>query len=159
MLDYSKAKIYQVLNDVDDDVYIGATCQSLSMRMAGHRRTKNLTGKNKNMKLYQKMRELGEEHFYIELVEETPCENKEQLRAIEGEYIRSIGTLNHNVAGRTMKQYTEDNKEKKAEYDKKRFQERREEILNKGKQPCQCETCGKTIRTDNLRRHMKTQHS
>ena len=39
MVDYSKAKIYNICNDVDDEIYIGSTCQSLSQRMAEHRRT------------------------------------------------------------------------------------------------------------------------
>ena len=74
------------------------------------------------------MNDVGIEHFYIELVKETPCENIEQLRAIEGQYIRELGTLNHRVEGRAKKQYTDDNKEKKAEYDKLRREEKGEQI-------------------------------
>ena len=93
---YSKAKIYKILHDLNDDVYIGATCQTLSMRMAGHRRS--ITGKSKkHYKLNQKMLDIGKENFYIELKKETPCENAEQLRAIEGEYIRQYGTLNSRI--------------------------------------------------------------
>ena len=127
MVDYSKTKIYKILNDLDDDVYIGATCQTLSQRMAGHRRSRN--GKDKkHYKLYQKMHQIGVEHFYIELIEEVPCENAEQLRAIEGTYIRQYGELNNRIEGRTKKEYTEDTKERKAEYDKKRREEKRDEL-------------------------------
>ena len=94
MPDYSKAKIYKILNDVDDDVYVGSTCQPLSVRMAGHRCYSGTSP----LKLYHKMRDIGVHHFYIELIEETPCENKEQLRAREGEYIRKYGTLNIQIA-------------------------------------------------------------
>ena len=45
------------------------------------------------------MKEIGVEHFYIELIKEAPCENIEQLRAIEGQYIRELGTLNQRVEG------------------------------------------------------------
>ena len=45
MVDYSKAKIYRILNDKINDVYIGATCQPLSVRMVGHKRGQN--GKDK----------------------------------------------------------------------------------------------------------------
>ena len=126
MRDYSKAKIYKILNDVDDDVYVGATCQPLCVRMVEHRRARNGT-----FKLYKKMREVGVEHFYIELVKETPCENKEQLNAIEGEYIRKLATLNTRIEGRTKKQYVEDNREKKVEYDKQRREEKGDEINEK----------------------------
>ena len=123
-MDYSKAKIYKILNNVSDDVYIGSTCQTLSMRMAGHRRS--ITGKGKkHYKLYSKMLDLGEENFYIELIKETPCENAEQLRAIEGEYIRQYGTLNTRIEGRTKKQYVQDTKEKKSEYDKQKKSRKR----------------------------------
>ena len=126
-MDYSKAKIYKILNDIDDYVYIGATCQSLSMRMAGHRRSCNAT-KKKHYKLYQKMTGIGKEHFYIELIKETPCENAEQLRAIEGEYIRQYGELNTRIEGRTKKQYRQDTKEKKSEYDRIRRAEKGDEL-------------------------------
>ena len=74
------------------------------------------------------MLDLGEENFYIELIKETPCENAEQLRAIEGEYIRQYGTLNTRIEGRTKKQYVQDTKEKKSEYDKQRRAEKGNEI-------------------------------
>jgi hypothetical protein len=52
-----------------------------------------------------------------------PCENKEQLNKREGEIIREIGTLNKKIAGRTQKEYIEDNKDKIKEY-KKEYQEK-----------------------------------
>ena len=62
--------------------------------------------------LYQKMKDLGIENFYIELVEECPCGNLEQLRKKESEYIRNMGTLNRIISGRTDKEYQIDNKKK-----------------------------------------------
>ena len=132
-MDYKNAKIYKILNDIDGDVYIGSTCQPLSKRMSKHRQSYKAKRKQ-HYKLYQKMNDVGIEHFYIELVKETPCENIEQLRAIEGQYIRELGTLNHRVEGRTKKQYTDDNKEKKAEYDKLRREEKGEEIKEQKRQ-------------------------
>jgi predicted GIY-YIG superfamily endonuclease len=37
MPDYSKAKIYKIVNNIDNEIYIGATIQPLSERMAKHR--------------------------------------------------------------------------------------------------------------------------
>ena len=42
--------------------------------------------------------------WYIELYENYPCENKEQLNKREGEIIREIGTVNKQIAGRTYKE-------------------------------------------------------
>ena len=106
-MDYAKGKIYKLLNNIDDDVYVGSTCQSLSQRMAKHRSKVNTY----TTPIYKKMRELGVQHFYIELIDECPCDNIEQLRSIEGKYIREYGTINKRIEKRTDKQYREDNKE------------------------------------------------
>ena len=39
MVNYEEAKIYQIRSYKIEKVYIGSTCQKLSMRMAGHRRS------------------------------------------------------------------------------------------------------------------------
>ena len=68
--------------------------------MALHRKCRN-AGDKKQLKLYQKINELGVEHFYIELLTEVnDIENIEQLQKTEGEYIRQFGTLNMKVEGR-----------------------------------------------------------
>ena len=131
-MDYKNAKIYKILNDIDEYVYIGSTCQPLSKRMSKHRQSYKATRKQ-HYKLYQKMKEIGVEHFYIELIKEAPCENIEQLRAIEGQYIRELGTLNQRVEGRTKKQYVQDTKKQKAEYDKE-YREVNKEYRTKQKQ-------------------------
>ena len=126
-MDYSKAKIYKIINGVSDDIYIGATCQPLSKRMAEHRISLK-SSRDKHVKLYQKMNEIGVEHFKILLIKETPCDNVEQLRAI-GEYIRELGTLSSQIAGRTSSDY---NKEYKERYypQKKIYKENNRDIIN-----------------------------
>ena len=57
------------------------------------------------------MREHGANNLYIELLEEYPYNDKEQLRAKEGEYIRSLSTLNKRIAGRTIEEWRRDNEE------------------------------------------------
>ena len=147
-MDYKNGKIYSIRNTIDDDIYVGSTCQPLSKRMAEHRRHSKLyngTGKV----LHNKMKELGADIFYIELLLDYPCERREQLMAKEGEYIRNIGTLNKNINGRTKQQYKEDNLEfykelykqirarnydKNKAQDKARYERNKEQILEKQKQ-------------------------
>ena len=64
------------------------------------------------------MNDIGFNRFRIELICEYPCEDKYQLRQKEGEYIRTLGTLNCCIAGRSQKDYTEDYKEKIDKYHK-----------------------------------------
>ena len=115
-MDYQNGKIYKILNHVDDEVYVGSTCQSLSKRISYHRHGIN-NERYKNRSLYKLMKEYGVDNFYIELVEDFPCERLEQLRSREGYYIRQIGTLNKLIAGR--KRNDEDVVKEKQEYDKK----------------------------------------
>ena len=98
--DYKSGKIYCIRNNVDDDIYVGSTCQPISKRMAKHRGYINDKRQQHRM-LYVKMVEHGVDNFYIELVEDCPCDNLEQLRRREGHFIRNMGTLNKNIAGRT----------------------------------------------------------
>ena len=114
-MDYKNGKVYKILNTISDDVYVGSTCQSLSKRLAKHRASITVRT-SYNKKLYVLMREIGVENFYIELIEECPCDNIEQLRAIEGKYIRELSTLNTQIAGRTKKQYADETREQRKVY-------------------------------------------
>jgi hypothetical protein len=125
---YSKGKIYSIRCIYDDSlIYVGSTIEPLSTRMAKHR----FDSKKKicqNKKLYQKVYETTWDDFYIELYENFPCENRDQLNKREGEVIRQIGTLNKYVAGRTEKEYREENAEKIKENNKRYYKENAEKI-------------------------------
>ena len=109
---YQNGKIYCIRNTITDDIYVGSSCEPhLSKRMVKHRSSAKANGRDKNMLLYQKMNELGIENFYIELIENYPCESKDQLRAREGHYIREMATLNKRIETRTVEEWKEDNKE------------------------------------------------
>jgi len=126
-MDYKNGRIYKILNYIDDDIYVGSTCQPLSKRMAKHRSSINSTTKG-HRALYAKMRELGVEQFYIELIEECPCDNKEQLHKREGEFIREFGTLNHLISGRSIKEWLQDNHEHCKERNKQYKEDNKEHI-------------------------------
>ena len=109
--DYRNAKIYCIRNTENDLTYIGSTTQKLSRRMAEHRTHLNCEHP-KGMKLYEAMRELGRDTFYIELIENYECNNLEELRKREGELIRQHKPdLNKNIAGRTPDEYRNENRD------------------------------------------------
>ena len=111
---HNNAKIYIIRNIVDDDTYVGSTVSRLSKRMSKHR--EDMRQETRKSKLYEKMRELGNDKFDIELLEECPVENIEQLRKKEGEYIREKGTLKTSIAGRSKKEWVEENREERRYY-------------------------------------------
>jgi hypothetical protein len=147
-VDYSKGKIYKIVNAVDDEIYVGSTCELLCKRIAKHR---SVCKKGKiSYKLYKHMRLIGIEHFHIYLVENCPCENREQLRRREGYWIKKIGTLNELIAGRTRAEYYQDNYEKLTEYNRK-YQKKRN-----SKEKAECEICGSIVRKDTIPRHKRS---
>ena len=112
---------------------------ALCQRMARHRcEAKTRPSKQK---VTTKMNELGVDNFYIELIENFPCENVELLRKREGELIRELGTLNSRIERRTSKEWREDNKEIRKEKReknrdeilkyKKEYREKNRETINK----------------------------
>jgi hypothetical protein len=110
---YNNDKIYTIrCTDDNNLIYVGSTIQPLHKRWNDHKKRYNKESSEEYFKLlYVQMREIGIDNFYIELYEDFPCERKEQLNKKEGEIIRQIGTLNKVIAGRTPKEYYDDNKE------------------------------------------------
>jgi hypothetical protein len=108
---YERGKIYSIRSRLTDEVYIGSTIQPLSIRLGKHRNSykRYLEGKYHYVSSF-KLLELGD--YHIELVEDCPCESKEQLNRREGELIRSTeNCVNMMIPGRTISEYREDNKE------------------------------------------------
>ena len=119
---YQRGKIYTIRCKNDETkIYVGSTIETLSARMSKHRADAK-SEKKKNRILYQNVNN-DWDNWYIELYENCPCNNLEELLKREGEVIRELGTLNKIINGRTNKQYKEDNKEKLDEYYKEYFKE------------------------------------
>ena len=104
---YQNSKIDSIRNSLTEDCYVGSTCQSLSQRMAQQKKQNR-----QSTLIYPFMLKLGYANFYIELIEECPCENKSQLQKREGEIIRELKpTLNIKVPGRTQQEFKQDSPE------------------------------------------------
>jgi group I intron endonuclease len=133
MSNYNNGKIYVIRNHGNPLVYVGSTTQALSKRMVEHRsKSKSYT----TCKLYQAFYEHGIEKFYIELVEDYPCESKEQLLRQEGHFIRQFDSYNNGyngvIAGQTKKGYREDNRKAILEQ-KKGYRESNKDSIAKQK--------------------------
>ena len=66
------AYIYKIVNDINEKIYIGKTCQSLERRFQEHLSSYENREKEKRP-LYSAMKKYGIEHFHISLIEE--CED------------------------------------------------------------------------------------
>ena len=169
-MDYKNGKIYQILNNVNDDVYVGSTTQPLCKRLYKHKSNSKVLVECK-APLYELMREIGKYIFYIELIESYPCNNIEELRAREGYYIRERGSLNKLIAGRTHQEWNEENKEHIKSYKKqyhkdnqesinvklkKYYKDNKESINQKQNEKIQCSICGCYSGKANISTHQKT---
>ena len=76
MPNYNNGKIYKIVNNIDNMIYIGSTTCRLCSRMNVHR---VFAKNNHNANLYRYMRELGITNFTIVLIENYPCSSKEHL--------------------------------------------------------------------------------
>ena len=112
---YEKAKIYKIWSTQGDKIYVGSTCKEyLSQRMVAHRCSYN-QWKSKSIKYTSSFilfDEYGTENCMIEQLEAKNCNSKDELRQLEGQYIRNLDCVNKIISGRTSRQYFEENKEK-----------------------------------------------
>jgi hypothetical protein len=131
MPNYSKGKIYSIrFYDNDKLIYIGSTIQSLAVRFGGHKR-------NIDCSLYQYIKENYNEDFkccYMELLEPYECNNKNELEKKEGEIIRQFKAdinyivINKLIAGRTKKEYYQDNADKIKEKQNQYYQDNHDKM-------------------------------
>ena len=77
MPNYNNGKVYKIVNNIDNMIYIGSTTTRLCQRMNVHRC--HMRNNNNNATLYKHMRELGLENFTIVLIEDYSCNSKDQL--------------------------------------------------------------------------------
>ena len=83
--DYSTGQIYVIKNNVNDMEYIGSTINPLKRRMFDHKSCAK-KDKIKYRKLYTAFNEIGFDNFYIEKIEDYPCDSKKELRLREAHF-------------------------------------------------------------------------
>jgi hypothetical protein len=111
MPNYQNGKIYTIRSHQTENIYIGSTTQPLTKRLSKHKADYKRYNKNNNNKYYSSFKIVKYEDVYIELYELYPCNSNEELHKREGELIRELDCVNKYIAGRTKKEYNEDNKE------------------------------------------------
>ena len=161
---YKNAKIYKLV-DVDYKMcYIGSTIENLSKRMRKHRydytrcQVDNDFKKccPKSVTLFENY---GLENVKIELIENFPCNSKEELRQREGYHIQNTDCINRCLAGRDKITYNRQRYQKKKESILQQYKEYREkhkeEIRERRKQLYTC-ICGSISTFDHKARHERT---
>lgn len=130
MIDYSKGKIYK-LEPISgkSECYIGSTCSELDKRLGGHKYAYNNDTSSycTSHILFDKY---GVDGVKITLIECHPCENREQLHKREGEWqAKTPNCINKNIAGRGRKQYYQDTRDTRLEYQNRYYGEHKQQRL------------------------------
>lgn len=135
---YQTGKIYQIVDIGYTKCYVGSTCETLSQRMAHHRGTYNyfLQAGGKRTRSYDMFQEFGVDNCKIELIQNYPCNSKDELVRQEGKHILRLRKkcVNKNVAGRTKKEGYEANKEHYLSISRKWKENHKEETQKAWKQ-------------------------
>lgn len=140
---YAHAKVYRIISDLTNQVYVGSTCNPLSKRMAEHRSTyrAHLAGRYPRVTSFDILQH-GDAKIF--LLENVACESKEQLLARERHWIETtLNCVNRCIPGRTDAEYHE--------YQAK-YRETNRGIINQ-RHDC---PCGGKFTTTNKLVHLKT---
>lgn len=156
---YQRGKIYKIVSFQTDEVYVGSTCEPyLCNRLSKHRC---------NYRAYQR----GKYHYvtsfelvkYVDadviLLENYPCNNKQELHARERHYIESLNCVNMVIPTRSQQEYGKVyEKTEKAKAYRKDYQKTDKVKRYRSKfysQKVECE-CGSVVTRGKLPTHKKS---
>jgi hypothetical protein len=111
MPNYQNGKIYAIRSHLSDKIYVGSTCNSLTKRFSQHKNSFSIC---KSRELI----ELGD--AYIELIENYPCNDRNELNKREGHHIRNNNCVNKFISGLTRQESGKDAK----------YREKNREVIN-----------------------------
>lgn len=134
-VDYSKGKIYKIVSDQIDKIYIGSTTKKyLSQRMDKHR-TDYKRWKNNNTSHYLTSFEILKfDDAKIVLIENYPCADIDELHSRERFHIENNDCVNKVIPTRTNKEYISQNKDRLKELVKEYRKQNKEKIKEQVKE-------------------------
>ncbi len=154
-MNYKNAKIYKLVSNLTNKIYIGSTCRDLRKRFHEHKRHYHLfLKKQKNYLTSYELMKLGD--CDIILIENYPCKEKAELHARERFHIETNRAICVYIMTptQTCPEYRQKHIEEIKAYDRKRCKtaERKAYALEK----FDCDCGGRYTRSDKAK-HMKTE--
>ena len=130
------AKIYKIVDNTNNNIYIGSTCDSLNQRLSKHkcaykRFKKGLFNNIKSFDI------LKNDNYKIELLENCNIKTKQELLSRERYFIENNECLNKNIPGRTLKdfqQYQKDYRESNKDKAKGYYVENKDKLIKSQKE-------------------------
>ena len=129
---YKNGKIYSIWSYQTDDIYIGSSYNELDYRLKQHKDNyKSFLNGIGHYKCSFDIIKYGDAE--IGIIEEFPCQSKYELLRREGELQKKLPCINKKIAGRTDKEWREENKESIAKKKKIYREKNKEPIAKKDK--------------------------
>lgn len=154
MAEQIEGKIYKIVNILDSDkFYIGGTSLSLSRRLSFHKSR----SKERDSFFYEEVKRLGWNNFRIELIEDYPCDSKEDLRKEEDRFIKELNPYYNTLRAflteeerkenkaQIMTQYRKDHKEEISQIEAQYHKDHKEQISQRKSQYYRDKICKEVL--------------
>jgi hypothetical protein len=155
MTNYQNSKIYKLIDNTTNNVYIGSTTkQYLSQRLTQHKADYNrfLKGKQHFITSYDIIKNNDYDIILLEIVN---VNTKDELVARERWWIENTDCINKRIEGRTRKEYWNHYQQKNKEIINEKHRNHYETVKEQRKEKCTCK-CGSVFRIDTILRHERT---
>jgi len=149
---YKRGKIYKIIDNTTDKIYIGSTCEpTLARRLSGHVRNYKsyLNGKIRYVSSFDI---LANSDYDIVLIELCPCQTKDELLARERYHSDTFDCVNRCrpiISNVERKEYM-------AKYDKQYHHDHKEAIKKQQNAKNNCFICNGRYTNTGKAQHMKT---
>ena len=111
MVNYQNGKVYKIVSDQTDQIYVGSTCLSLAQRLAGHK-SNYKTFLKRGTHFITSFDIVKYDDCKIILIEVFPCDQRCELEAREYYHMKGFeNKVNTVMPTRTSKQHYQENKE------------------------------------------------
>ena len=105
---FENAKIYKIVDNTTDMIYIGSTCKTLEQRLKAHESNYKRFKAGK-MNYITSFKIFENNNYKIELIKLYPCDTKQELNLEEGKTIKQfknnkLNIVNKYIAGQTDKE-------------------------------------------------------
>ena len=108
-IDFNNGKIYKIVDNKSNMIYIGSTCKTLEQRLKSHisNYKKYKAGKYNYVTVFKT---LENNDYKIELIKNYSCNSKNDLEREEGKFIKEyrnnkLNVVNKLIAGQTQSEY------------------------------------------------------
>lgn len=129
MPNYSEGKIYKLVNSVDETIYIGSTCATLTTRISKHR---DKSRRTPDRPIYKHLNDIGWENIRIVLIDNVNCANKDELLREEQKHIdiykKTNIILNKYGAIPDLEKQKQNAKENRPKYEANRDKEHSKQV-------------------------------